>query len=45
MLQKISKRMQTEVKRVCGMVETLFHPEVGDKLRKFEYVHKLLKPF
>ena len=32
------------------MVETLIHPEAGDKLRKytpikFEYVCKLLKPF
>ena len=32
------------------MVETLIHPEVGDKLkkynpRKFEYVRKLLNPF
>ena len=41
---------KTKVKSVCGMVETLIHPEVGDKLkkynpRKFEYVRKLLNPF
>ena len=41
---------KTKVESVCGMVETLIHPEVGDKLRKynprkFEYVRKLLNPF